>query len=76
MATAQQYKLSPSDRDDPAAAAAASRQSPGNDNAETQAAEAEVRSKQRTWQIFVRMLLLGGLLAGLATAAVVLYIYS
>jgi hypothetical protein len=75
MAAAPQYKIPPSDRDDPNARTAERPSAPGNDSAESKAVEALVRSRERTWHTFARSLLLGGLLAGLITAAVVIYIY-
>jgi len=74
MATAPQYKTPRSDRDDPRARTT-EQSIPGNDDAEARAVAALVRSRERTWHIFAKSLLLGGLLAGLITGAVVLYIY-
>ena len=75
MATVPQLKIPLSDHDDPSARPAELRPVPANDDAGAKAIEALVRSRQRTWHVFAQSLLLGGLLAGLVTGAVVLYIY-
>jgi len=73
MSAAPQYKTPPSDGDGSMARTADPH--PGNDSAEAKVVEALVRSRERTWHTFARSLLLGGLLAGLVTAAVVIHIY-
>jgi hypothetical protein len=75
MSAAPQYKTPPSDGDGPMARTADAHPTPGNDSAEAKVVEALVRSRERTWHTFARSLLLGGLLAGLVTAAVVVHIY-
>jgi hypothetical protein len=75
MATAPQHKTPSSDHDDSSAQATELRAAPGNDTAEARVFAALVRSRDRTWHIFARSLLLGALLAGLGTSAVILYIY-
>jgi hypothetical protein len=75
MATASQQHEAIGDRGDPRAPASGVRAVPDTDDAEAKAIEALVRSRERTWHTFAKSLLLGGLLAGVATGAVVLYIY-
>jgi hypothetical protein len=74
MATAPQPKIPLSDQVESDVRAAEQRPVPANDD-EAKAIEALVRARQRTWHVFARSILLAGLLAGLATGAVVLYIY-
>jgi hypothetical protein len=48
----------------------------GNDNLRTDTADALAQSKRRTWEIFVRWLMLGGLLFALLLVAVLAFVYS
>ena len=48
----------------------------GNDNLPTDAVDQLAWSKRRTWEIFVRWLMLGGLLFALLLVAVLAFVYS
>ncbi len=48
----------------------------GNDNLRTDTAEELAQSKRRTWEMFVRWLMLGGLLFALLLVAVLAFVYS
>lgn len=48
----------------------------GNDNLQTDAVDALAPSKRRTWEIFVRWLMLGGFLFALLLVAVLAFVYS
>jgi hypothetical protein len=47
-----------------------------NDNLRTDAVDELAQSKTRTWEIFVRWLMLGGLLFALLLVAVLTFVYS
>jgi hypothetical protein len=47
-----------------------------NDNLRTDAVDELAQSKTRTWEVFVRWLMLGGLLFALLLVAVLTFVYS
>lgn len=47
-----------------------------NDNLQTDAVDALARSKRRTWEMFARWLMFGGLLFALILIAVLAFVYS
>ena len=48
----------------------------GNDNLQTGSVEELAQSKRRTWEMFVRWLMFGGLVFGLILVAVLAFVYS
>lgn len=48
----------------------------GNDNVQTGSVEGLARSRRRTWEMFARWLMFGGLLFALILIAVLAFVYS
>jgi hypothetical protein len=82
VSATQHRRIMPAERDDQSQGAPLQRVSPdlarhGNDNLERAVAADEfAQSKRRTWEIFFRWLMIGGLLGALALIALLTFIYS